>query len=119
MSCFIFSLQEFEQNLKGKRTKVIHRNLVNLNGLFILEKALTSLGISQLWMNSRMNIEMVKSSFTPGALNMTVPLFIVGIQRIDYELVITHDVNCILQDPSGIILIYLTSITIYISKLSI
>ena len=102
----------------GKEPEVIHRNLVNLNGLFILEKALTSLGISQLWMNSRMNIEMVKSSFTPGALNMTVPLFIVGIQRIDYELVITH-VNCILQDPSGIILIYLTSITIYISKLSI
>ena len=44
---------------------------------------------------------MVKKSFKPGALYMTVPVFVLGIQRIDYEPVITQDVNCILQDPSG------------------
>ena len=84
------------------------------------DNALRSLGIQLHWKNSRMNIEMVKSSFTPGALYMTVPLFILGIQRIDYEPVINHDVNCILQDPTGmIILIHLSTIILHFKNLII
>ena len=88
-------------NHKGKKTRNIHQNLTNMNGLSLWDKALASLGIHLHWRNTKLKIELVKKSFIPGALYMTVPLFVLGIQRIDYEPVITHDVNCILQDPTG------------------
>ena len=66
------------------------------------DKALTALEVSaQSWKSKGMNLEMVKKTFARDVVYLTAPLLILGIQRIDYAPVIKHDVDCILQDPTG------------------
>ena len=65
------------------------------------DKSLTMLGIQEHWPISVMKLKMIKNLFPKGHINMTMPVLVLGIQRIDYEAENKRDVNCILQDRSG------------------
>lgn len=73
-----------------------------MDGLISWDQALFELGLSgQLWKSKKMNLQMVKETFAPNVVYLTAPLLVVGVQKIDYAPVIRHDVDCVLQDPTG------------------
>lgn len=77
-----------------------YSNLTNLDGLQSWDKALSALELTT-WRSKKMNLETVKKTFARDVIYLTAPLLILGIQRVDYAPVIKHDVDCMLQDPTG------------------
>ena len=59
------------------------------------------LDIKILWESNNINLKTIKKTIDPKAIYLTAPLLIVGVQKMEQTELITNDVNCSLQDPTG------------------
>lgn len=90
-----------ENKSRGKGTKPNHRNLANMDGLYCWDNALSLLKVKNCWESSKMNLQMIKKTIDPAVVYLTAPILVVGISKIEFTPIISHDVNCVLQDPTG------------------
>lgn len=44
---------------------------------------------------------MVKKTMAPAVVYLTAPVLVVGVLKIEVAPIISHDVSCVLQDPTG------------------
>lgn len=72
-----------------------------MDGLCWWDKALSLLDVKSSWGNMKMNLQMIRKAFAPGVVYITAPLLVVGVQKIECTPVITNDIDCDLQDPTG------------------
>lgn len=90
-----------ENKPKGKETKTNLQSMGNMDGLCCWDKALSLLRLKSSWESNKMNLQMVKKTIAPTAVYLTAPLLVVGVLRIEVAPIISHDVSCVLQDPTG------------------
>jgi hypothetical protein len=90
-----------ELKSRGKGSKPNHANLANMDGLHCWDNALSLLNVKSSWENNKMNLQMIKKTIAPAVVYLTAPLLIVGISKIEFTPIISHDVSCVLQDPTG------------------
>ncbi|XP_046450887.1 uncharacterized protein LOC124198867 [Daphnia pulex] len=90
-----------ENKSRGKGTKPNHRNLANRDGLCCWDNALSLLKVKNSWESSKMNLQMIKKTIDPAIIYLTAPLLVVGISKIEFTPIISHEVSCVLQDPTG------------------
>lgn len=95
----IFALQQSNQ-LKGQRTKV-NQKLTNMDGLCWWDKALSLLNVKSTWGTQKMNLKMIRKTFSPDVVYLTAPLLVVGVQKMESMPIIANDVDCFFQDPTG------------------
>jgi len=75
--------------------------LSNTDGLYCWDNALSLLRLKNSWENNTMNLKMIKKTIAPAVVYLTAPLLVVGISKIEFTPIISHDVSCVLQDPTG------------------
>ena len=75
--------------------------MTNVDGLYMWDKALSLLNITTLWNGKKLNLNMIKETFSPGVAYLRAPLLIVGIQKLELTAVIKNDIDCDFQDPTG------------------
>lgn len=93
-------LLKTSNQLRGHKPKV-NLNLINMDGLCWWDKALSLLNVKSTWDTNKMNLSMIRKTFTPGVVYLTAPLLVLGVQRMESMAIITSDVDCIFQDPTG------------------
>lgn len=79
----------------------MNKNLTNVDGLCWWDTTLSLLNIKRAWQSNEMNLQMIKKTFAPHVIYLTAPILIVGVQKVEFAPIITNDVNCVLQDPTG------------------
>ncbi|KAI9563321.1 hypothetical protein GHT06_010779 [Daphnia sinensis] len=86
---------------RGKEAKSSIQNMGSMDGLCCWSKALSLLRLKSSWESNKMNIQMIKKTIAPAIVYLTAPLLVVGVLKIEVAPIISHDVSCVLQDPTG------------------
>ncbi|XP_057367862.1 uncharacterized protein LOC130688865 [Daphnia carinata] len=86
---------------RGKETMTNLQSLGNMDGLCCWDKALSLLRLKSSWESNKMNLQMIKKTIAPAIVYLTAPLLVVGVLKIEVAPIISHDVSCVLQDPTG------------------